>query len=452
MKDNMVYGSASLGDALAYNFISSYFMFFLTTVAGVKPGIAGTITMIGALWNALINPVVGYCADQIQTRFGRRRPVILFFTIPLALAILLSFTSFPLPASVKPFYYGLCLMLFWLSYTGYFVPYLALGVDYTSDYDQRTVLRLFASMFNMVGSLVAFLLPSVLVEFLMSQGCSRSQAWSVVAGLVGLVAAASIIVTVLLSGHKDQPCGETKLRIRIDLIRIFREFFSIAMLKPMRTLVIASVASLISIALFMADMVYFLTFNLGYSPVMISLFLALRPVFGFLQLPVTVRLALHLDKKPAYNIIVLTGVVCMCLLRLHGVNSIPETVLYMLFLSICSSTYWQLIPSVYYDVCDYDRLISGKSRDASVLSFQGLVEAIAAGLGNLILGLLLGHGGFDGAATVQSQAAMDWIFNCTTLVPCAFLIIAVIAIWRYPISREVHEEIMEKLEAEKTDA
>ena len=37
------------------------------------------------------------------------------------------------------------------------------------------------------------------------------------------------------------------------------------------------------------------------------------------------------------------------------------------------------MPSIYYDICDYDRLHSGKERQGTIVSFQGLVESIAAG-------------------------------------------------------------------------
>lgn len=51
------YGFASLGDAAAYGFISVFLLFFLTTIAGIPPGIAGTIVAIGAFWNAVFNPI-----------------------------------------------------------------------------------------------------------------------------------------------------------------------------------------------------------------------------------------------------------------------------------------------------------------------------------------------------------------------------------------------------------
>ena len=113
--------------------MGTFLMFFLTNVASVPPAIAGTVTIIGTVWNALFNPVIGYCADKVRTRFGRRRPVILFFSIPLSATMFLLFTNIDIPMAIKPVYYAVMLILFWTCFTGFFVPYSALGAAYTSD-------------------------------------------------------------------------------------------------------------------------------------------------------------------------------------------------------------------------------------------------------------------------------------------------------------------------------
>ncbi|MDO4177495.1 MAG: MFS transporter, partial [Bacillota bacterium] len=92
-RDKLGYSSAAIGDAVAYTFINTYLMFFLTTVAGIRPAMAGTLTIIGAVWNALINPVMGYISDHTKTSRGRRRPFMLGFCFPLAIAIVLLFTA-----------------------------------------------------------------------------------------------------------------------------------------------------------------------------------------------------------------------------------------------------------------------------------------------------------------------------------------------------------------------
>ena len=399
MKDKLGYGSASLADSLSYNFIATYFMFFLTTAVGIRPATAGMITVIGAVWNGFINPVIGYFADHIRTSRGRRRPLILFSSIPLALTLLFAFTDFPfVSAEGKPFYYGILLMLFWLSYTGFLVPYLALASEYTTDYDQRTILRFFASMFNMAGALVNFLIPSVAVEWLQDAGVPLSLAWSLVGGMVGAVCFISILLTFLSSKKKDPPCADSGARPGFNPADVFREYVSLFTLGPIRQLIVASIATLICYSIMLADMVYFLTYNMKCTALQMSLFMSLRAVFGILLIPLVARLTVRFDKRGAFGLLSVIGIAGMVVLRMTGVGSTGGIICYMLMVTLCTAIYWSLMPSMYLDVCDYDRLKTGKRRQATIVSFQGLVEAVSGGIGTMLLGFLLQNAGFDGGA------------------------------------------------------
>lgn len=94
-----------------------------------------------------------------------------------------------------------------------------------------------------------------------------------------------------------------------------------------------------------------------------------------------------------------------------------------------------MMPAIYYDMCDYDSATTGKKREAMILSFQGLVEAVAVGIGGQILGAVLQAAGFDGSASVQTSVAMEWIENSATVMPMVFLVISCIALFKYPLTR-----------------
>jgi Na+/melibiose symporter and related transporters len=71
-----------------------------------------------------------------------------------------------------------------------------------------------------------------------------------------------------------------------------------------------------------------------------------------------------------------------------------------------------------------------------ILSFQGLVEAFAACIGGQILGVILQIAGFDGNAAAQTASALTWIENSATVLPMIFMVIAIIALYKYPLRRE----------------
>ncbi|MBR3212244.1 MAG: MFS transporter [Firmicutes bacterium] len=446
LKDNLTYGVGSADDSLVYSLTGSFLMFFLTTVAGVDPGAAGVITAIGAVWNALYNPVMGSFADRFGSRYGKRRPLIFAFSIPLLISVFLLFTNVSFPPFFKTVYYGAMVILFWSSYTGVFLPYLALGADYSEDYDQRTVLRLYASLFNNIGSVTAVACTNLLVSFMEQRGLSTDSAWSVTGGILGLVTFITFFITFATSKEKDPPCEPAgKKPEGAGLFAAVGDYLSVLKLRPVKHLIVASVASLICYSMLIACAVYFFTFNMGFSPAKTSLLLTCRVLIAFLLLPVSGHLAMKYDKHRALLILSLIGAGLTIAIRFTGVGNPVLLGLFVVAMSLCANSYWQLMPAIYYDVCEYDLYATGKKRQATVLSLQGLVESTATGLGSLMLGSVLKFAGFDGSAAVQNGTALTWIFNCTTWIPAVFLILTAAALWHYPLTKARYEEIRREL-------
>lgn len=439
--EKLGYGIASLGDAVAYSFISIFFLFFLTTVVHIPPAIAGTILAAGSIWNAIINPILGYFADRVRTKYGRRRPVMLVFSVLLGFVIFVMFTDAGFSGTVNSVYYGFMMLLFWSSYTGFFIPYCALGVDYAADYDDRTSIRSFASFFNMVGNLFSMVMPTMIVEFLESRGFSTAGAWSTTGAFLGVITFLSIIITVAVSKKKDLPCpkeekAEKNIGGALVIIRIFKEYISIAGLKPMRYLIAASLLSLIAGTMIMSDMIYYFTYNQGLSAGQISACLALRVVIGMVMILFINKAAMRFDKRETLTGCFATGTIGLTIIKcIHPAGNIA----YIFFTAMCTLTYWQVMPAIYYDMCEYDWKQTGKRREATILSFQGLIEAAAAGIGGQLLGVILQFAGFNGDLAVQAPGAMLWIENATTVVPAVFLLLAIAALYRYPLNRKVLE-------------
>ena len=92
-KTKLSYGIGGICDNTLYTLSGTYLLLFLTTVAGVSPAMAGTISAIGSIWEAICGPVVGYKSDGAVTRFGRRKPFLLAAAFPVAVVTSLLFTT-----------------------------------------------------------------------------------------------------------------------------------------------------------------------------------------------------------------------------------------------------------------------------------------------------------------------------------------------------------------------
>ncbi len=55
-------------------------------------GLVGIALGVGSVVDAVVNPIVGYYGDQLKTRWGRRRPFLLFAAIPFGISFMLLWT------------------------------------------------------------------------------------------------------------------------------------------------------------------------------------------------------------------------------------------------------------------------------------------------------------------------------------------------------------------------
>ena len=113
VKTKFSYGVAAISDNAMYTLAGTYLLLFLTTVAGVSPAVAGTISAIGSVWEAMCAPIVGYKSDRMQSRFGRRKPFLIMAAFPIAVITSLLFTTFHFSPAMKTAYYVVMVILFW---------------------------------------------------------------------------------------------------------------------------------------------------------------------------------------------------------------------------------------------------------------------------------------------------------------------------------------------------
>ena len=95
------YGAGGFGESLAYNVFYFYFIYFLTNIAGIEPLIAGIISLVAVFWDGITDPIIGYVSDNLRSKYGRRRPLMILFCIPLGISIMLLFTNINVPNTIK---------------------------------------------------------------------------------------------------------------------------------------------------------------------------------------------------------------------------------------------------------------------------------------------------------------------------------------------------------------
>ncbi len=152
----------------------------LFNVVGILVGLMGNISLglsafwlgfiliIPRLWDAISDPFIGHFSDNTRTRWGRRRPFLLWGGILTAVFFVVLWWIpkgesveqwFPTESGYQTFqllYILVTLLLFFTAVNLFEIPHGALGMEMTNDYHERT--KLF-SVKSFVGNLFAMSTP-----------------------------------------------------------------------------------------------------------------------------------------------------------------------------------------------------------------------------------------------------------------------------------------------------
>jgi len=138
MKD-LLYSLGSFSAGLLSNPISTFAIFYYVDVLKAPVEKISLVMLLYGIWNAVNDPLFGYLSDITKTRWGRRRPYIFFFSLPLALSFALFWAS-PFDSS-RPtalvLYYGLMIFLFDTFFTIVILNWIALFPEMYPTLEQR---------------------------------------------------------------------------------------------------------------------------------------------------------------------------------------------------------------------------------------------------------------------------------------------------------------------------
>jgi GPH family glycoside/pentoside/hexuronide:cation symporter len=134
----------------------SYLVFYYNQVLGIPASAIGAAAVLVSAFDALTDPIAGAISDRTRGRLGRRHPYLFAAVIPSSL---LFYWMWAPPAGLSL----VALMSVLVSVhlfkrlvdTFYSVPYLALGAELTSQYEERTRVATARSIYFHVGRAVA---------------------------------------------------------------------------------------------------------------------------------------------------------------------------------------------------------------------------------------------------------------------------------------------------------
>jgi len=440
-----------------------FYAIFLTDVVGLEPRIASVAALVGIIWDAVNDPIVGTISDKVRTRWGRRRPFLLFFSIPFALAFLMLWWAPPFENQLAlAVTVSVAFMLSDTLQTFVSVPYYALTPEITPDYDERTSLTGFRMFFNLFASLATAVAAPAIVDGVLASGATQQQGYMVVAALFGGLAVLPFLLIFFVV--KERVRSEEEIQQEQDtpfLVTVRVAWSNI----PFRFATVLYMLNWITFDLVALVLPFFMLYWVARGNLLQkALGLPLEStVFAFLlitsvlMLPFWVWLSGKLSKHIAYII----GMSFWAVVQLLIFTIQPGQITYVLVLAVMAgisvSTAHVLPDSIFPDVIEWDELRTRRRQEGIYYGVKNFIRKLTGALAIFIALQVLGWFGYQSPPEgvtqfTQPASALTAIRILIGPFGAVLLFSAVILAWFYPLTREKHTRIRKLLARRKERA
>jgi GPH family glycoside/pentoside/hexuronide:cation symporter len=421
---------------------------------GMNPALVGLLGAIPRLVDAFTDPLMGYISDQTKSRWGRRRPYIFVGAISVGIIFALLW-QLPAGKSINYYFWFFLIgsLIFYLAYTVFATPWVALGYELTPDYHERT--RVMAVQ-SFMGQLAYLISPWFL--WIMQNDAffddMISGARSLAIGIGVLVIAIGILPAIFLKErYRELAIVEISAGFRSSTINFFKSFAAALRVSPFLKLCLATFMvfnGFMMVASFQSYVIIYYVFagdqSLGAQYAGWSGTVSAFSTFGVIFF--ISWLSTRIGKRRAFFIS--TGVSIVG----YGLKWFCYTPQYPLLLLLPAPLIafglgglFTLMGSMIADVCDYDELESHQRREGMFGSIYWWVVKLGMAAALAIGGILLNSTGFDVALGSEQAASTIFYMRLFDLgIPIAASAVAIWMIVSYPISEQKAYEIRTELE------
>jgi GPH family glycoside/pentoside/hexuronide:cation symporter len=436
------YGISDFGFACTDTTMQVLFAIFMTDVVGIKPAYAALAIFIGRTWDYINDPLIGFFTDRVRSRWGRRRPFLLFGFIPFGLMFAMMWFRPPTDSQfLLCAYYAVAYFLFDSAYTFVTMPYIALTPELTQDYDERTSLTTFRMAFSIVGSLVAFIVPLQIIGSMRPENAPRVFSMGII---FGTICALPLLFTFFGTREKPQYYHQSQPSLRESLRAVWKN-------RPFLFAAGIFLFTWTAADIIQAFLLYFLKYRMnleGQSDIILGAIF----ITALLVLPFWEWASRKTDKRKAYvGGMIFLSAVMVALIFLSPSSGLPLVLVMSVLAGIGVSAIHVLTWAIIPDAVEVDELTTGQRHEGIFYSLVSLFKKIASSIAIPLTLLVLDWSGYVSNAVIQKPGTILAIRILTGPVPAVLLLGGIVFALFYPLSRAGHAKTRAEIAARNTN-
>ena len=434
------FGVADFGQSVLCAAVQFYMLFYYTDVVGISAGLAGTAMLVGKLtWDMVNDVLCGYWSDRTKSRWGRRRPYLIFMSIPMGLTFWLVFS---LPAGLTgaaAFFAILGSFLLYDTFNTFVVmAYYSMTAEITTDYDERTKIATTRMIFNVVGYIFGAGITTVLAGvFGSAAGMSAQSSWSMTGLAFGVLGAVTTLFTGLTVKQKpavnDAP---SELPAATAVLDIFKN-------KPFLKYLRIAMIMAVGFTLVTTMMPYYLKYQLNMEAQTSIIMVLMLVTLGVCLVPCA-KICDRIGKAKTYALGISIAAAALIVAFFLPAGQSPLIYGIAVVAGLGFSAQWVCPHAMMPDVIEYDEMLTGERREGIFYGVWSMSGKISGAFATALSGWVLEWCGYAENAA-QTPATLMGIRVLFALLTALFLLICVPLLIKYPITRETHAAVVQEL-------
>jgi GPH family glycoside/pentoside/hexuronide:cation symporter len=458
----LLYGSGDWGLSSIGMMRSIFYALYLTDVVGIEPRLASLGALVGIVWDAVNDPLIGMLSDRMQTRLGRRRPFLLWFAFPFGLSFVVLWSAPNWESQIGlTIYVTLAFMISDTLTTLVAMPYLALTPELTRDYDERTTLSSFRTVFQLLAAIAVVVAAPMIVDKVIHAGGSQQQGFMLAGAIFGVTGAFPLFFIGLFVREKFTPEQQVDLPFRETLRIAWKNI-------PFRYAAGIYMFNWSAVDMIAITFPYFLLYwvaqgNLLAKINILGVDLALESAFFgtmmfvcILCVPFWLWLARTRNKREAYILGMIFWVIVQGLIFTIQPGDMDYLLLIGALAGVGVSAAYILPDSILPDVIEWDELRTRRRQEGVYYGIRTLIRKLTGALVIFLTLQVLGWSGYqsptdDAVRFIQPDSALIAIRLMVSIWGAFILTGTIILAWMYPLSREKYERIKKLLKRRREE-